>query len=76
MKPAPDQLAIMTAFLGGYTETLQVITLDRARAAIAKVTAPGVNVDGMALSRMLRSAGFNRSYAKADGGTITYRRAV
>lgn len=73
-KPAPNQIATMTAFLRGYTETMQAVTLDQAHEIVAKVTLPGLIVDGMTLSRMLRSAGFNRSYANADRATITYRR--
>lgn len=76
--PTPQTRAAMTAFLGGWIEelNLQVMTLDEARAVLARVTPAGTTIDGMAVSRIMRRLKFNRSYRPADAGTITYRRIV
>ncbi len=74
--PTPKQREAMRAFLGGWIVERQLtsITLDEAKAVIAKVTAPGVTVDGMIVSRILRRLDFQRSHRPEDTGTIIYRR--
>lgn len=74
----PQLRATMTAFLGGWIAegNLQAMTLDHAKAVLARVTPAGTTVDGMAVSRIMRRLKFRRSYLPADAGAITYRRIV
>ena len=72
--PTPADRDAMTAYLGGYIEqgNLRAITLAKA-VEVLRAAAPGVTVDGMIASRLLRRLRFNRSQLPADAGVITYR---
>jgi len=76
--PSPGTLQAMRAFLGGYLDEggLTSITLDKARETLAPVTPPGITVDGMIVSRILRRLNFRRSYLPQDKGTIVYRKEL
>ena len=76
--PTPGTLQAMRAFLSGYIDEGQLtsITLDKARETLARITPPGVTVDGMIVSRLLRRLNFRRSYLPQDRGTIIYRKEM
>ena len=75
--PTPGTLQAMRAFLGGYLDegALTSIALEKAIEILTPVIPPGVTVDGMIVSRILRRLKFQRSYLPQDRGTIIYRKA-
>ncbi|HJO65267.1 MAG TPA: hypothetical protein QF469_07995 [Sphingomonas sanguinis] len=74
--PSPGTLQAMRAFLGGYLDEggLTSIALEKAIEVLKPVTPPGITVDGMIVSRLLRRLKFQRSYLPQDRGTIIYRK--
>lgn len=75
--PSANTLQAMRAFMGGYLDegALTSIALEKAIEILKPVTPPGVTVDGMIVSRILRRLKFQRSYLPHDRGTIIYRKA-
>ncbi|WP_308815541.1 hypothetical protein [Sphingomonas sp. GV3] len=75
--PTVYDLDLMTAYLGGYIEQGNLVSMPLTKAVeIAGQVAPGVTIDGQIASRILRRCGFNRSYLPADAGDIIYRRKL
>jgi len=73
--PTRHEFDLITAFLGGYIEEGQLVVMTLPKAVeVASRPVPGVDLDGVIVSRILRRLGFNRSYLPADAGVITYRR--
>lgn len=74
---SPAQRAILRGFVSGRTETRDVVNFADELAAAHKAM-PSYGLDGMDLSKALRSAGFNRAYEvngrKPKG--IIYKRAA
>lgn len=68
-----EERDVIVAFLGGYTDQLSAISVDRAVQIARKVAKPEVLVDAAIVSRMLERLGFERQpFDRALG--VIYRR--
>lgn len=71
-----ESIALLRGWVAGYTEQLDTVNLhhivDKARAALPP---SGGDIDGVAVSRALRTAGFNRDYEAADKNIMVYKRS-